>query len=30
VFDGAPDRARIDALWNGYAVPAVVKMEVAP
>jgi hypothetical protein len=24
--DGAPDRARIDALWNGYALPAVVKI----
>lgn len=22
--DGAPDRARINALWNGYALPAVV------
>ena len=24
--DGAPDRARLDAFWNGYAVPAVVKV----
>jgi hypothetical protein len=24
--DGAPDRAKIDALWNGYALPAVVKI----
>lgn len=29
-FDGAPDRAQLDALWNGYAVPAVVKVEGAP
>jgi hypothetical protein len=28
--DGAPDRARLDAFWNGYARPAVVKVETAP
>ena len=27
VADGAPDRARIDAYWNGYAKPATVKIE---
>jgi hypothetical protein len=26
VSDGAPDRAKIDAFWNGYARPAVVKI----
>jgi hypothetical protein len=26
VADGAPDRARIDAYWHGYAQPAQVKM----
>lgn len=26
--DGAPDRARLDAFWNGYATPAVVKVAV--
>lgn len=29
-FDGAPDRARLDALWNGYATPAVVKIFATP
>lgn len=24
--DGAPDRAKLDAFWNGYALPAVVKV----
>jgi hypothetical protein len=24
--DGPPDRSALDALWNGYAVPAVVKL----
>ncbi len=28
--DGAPDRAKIDAFWNGYAQPAVVKVEAMP
>jgi hypothetical protein len=28
--DGAPDRARLDALWNGYAISAVVKLEAMP
>ena len=27
VADGAPDRARLDAYWNGYAKPAQVKIE---
>lgn len=27
VADGAPDRARIDAYWHGYAQPAVVRLE---
>ncbi|MSU51663.1 MAG: hypothetical protein EXS37_21660 [Opitutus sp.] len=26
VADGAPDRAAIDAFWNGYAMPAIVKI----
>lgn len=30
VADGAPDRARIDALWHGYGVPAVAKVQAAP
>jgi hypothetical protein len=25
-IDGAPDRAKLDALWNGYALPPVVKL----
>ena len=29
-FDGAPDRARLDALWNGYAIPPVVKVTGGP
>lgn len=29
-FDGEPDRARLDALWNGYALPATVKVEGLP
>lgn len=28
--DGAPDRARLDAFWNGYATPAVVKVDASP
>jgi hypothetical protein len=30
VTDGAPDRAKLDAFWNGYAEPAVVKVEAIP
>ncbi len=30
VTDGAPDRARIDAYWNGYAQPARVKIAPWP
>jgi hypothetical protein len=30
VTDGAPDRAKIDAFWNGYAQPATVKVEGLP
>jgi hypothetical protein len=30
VTDGAPDRAKIDAFWNGYAQPAAVKVEGLP
>jgi hypothetical protein len=30
VMDGTPDRARIDAFWNGYAHEADVKMESRP
>lgn len=30
VSDGAPDRAKIDAFWNGYAQPAVLKVEAVP
>ena len=30
VLDGPPDRAKFDALWNGYATPAVVKVEGRP
>lgn len=29
-FDGEPDRARLEALWQGYAHPAVVKLTSAP
>lgn len=29
-FDGAPDRARLDALWHGYAVAPVVKVQPLP
>jgi len=28
--DGAPDRRQLDALWNGYAVVPVVKLETIP
>lgn len=28
--DGAPDRAKLDALWNGYAVPTVARFETLP
>jgi hypothetical protein len=28
--DGPPDRARLDAFWNGYALPAAVKVEAVP
>jgi hypothetical protein len=28
--DGMPNRDRLDALWNGYAVPAVVRFETRP
>jgi hypothetical protein len=30
VADGAPDRARLDAFWNGYALPAAVMVEELP
>lgn len=30
VTDGAPVRAKIDAFWNGYAVPATVKIYGTP
>lgn len=30
VADGPPDRARLDAFWNGYAVPAQVRVEMVP
>jgi hypothetical protein len=30
VADGAPDRAQLDAYWNAYAQPAVVKVEAVP
>jgi hypothetical protein len=30
VIDGAPDRARLDAYWNGYSIPPVVDLNVAP
>ena len=30
VTDGAPDRAKIDAFWNAYAQPSVVKVEAVP
>jgi hypothetical protein len=30
VADGAPDKARLDAFWNGYAVPTVVKTQPEP
>lgn len=29
-FDGEPDRAKLDAIWNGYAKPVVVKIQPAP
>ena len=29
-FDGAPDRARLDALWHGYARPAAGRLESGP
>ncbi len=29
-FDGEPDRAKLDALWNGYAKPATVKVQGSP
>ncbi len=28
--DGPPDRARLDAFWNGYATPAVLKVDASP
>lgn len=28
--DGAPDRARLDAFWNGYATPVVLKVYASP
>lgn len=28
--DGAPDRRQLDALWNGYAIAPVVKLEPLP
>ena len=28
--DGVPNREKLDALWNGYAVPAVVRLETLP
>lgn len=30
VSDGAPDRAKIDAYWNGYAVPAKIILQTIP
>lgn len=30
VADGAPDRAKLDAFWNGYALPASVTVEELP
>lgn len=29
-FDGEPDRARLEAIWNGYAKPVVIKIQPAP
>lgn len=29
-FDGEPDRAKLDEIWNGYAKPVVVKIQPAP
>lgn len=29
-IDGEPDRAKLDAIWNGYAKPVVVKIQPAP
>jgi hypothetical protein len=30
VADGPPDKARLDAFWNGFAVPAVVTLQALP